>query len=440
MGIIAKILNKLNIFNSTAGATWEPSFGSSVAGKRVNEMTAMQLSAVYACVRILAESVAQLPINVYERTVNGKAKAYKHELYRLLHDEPNPEMDSFTFFETAMTHLCLWGNFYAQKIINGKNEIVALYPLMPNKMKVDRDKNTGEIFYEYQHDTNEPATVNGSTIRFRKEEIFHIVGLGYDGLVGYSPIAIAKNSVGMTLACEEYGSKFFNNGARPSGVLEHPGVIKDPARVRESWQATYGGSGNAGKIAVLEEGMKYTPIAINPNEAQFLETRKFQLNEIARIYRIPPHLIGDLDKSSFSNIEQQSIEFVKYTLEPWLVRFEKAIFRQLFTEQEKEKYFVKFNIEGLLRGEYESRTKGYQSAIQNGWMSPNDIRELEDLDLIPDEKGGNNYMINGNMLPLEKVGAYADKKIDTENNNSERRTDNGEILEMGKPTNKKRKR
>ena len=435
MGLFANIFNKIKLFNSTAGAEWEPFFGSSTSGKKVNVSTAMQISAVYACVRILSESVAQLPLNVFEETEIGKVKAKGLKLYKLLHDEPNPEMDAFTFIEMAMTHLCLWGNFYAQIIRNGKNEIIALYPLMANKMTVDRDTTTGELFYEYQHETNEANTVKGSTIRFKKDEIFHIVGLGYDGLIGYSPIAIAKNTIGMTIACEEYGSKFFNNGARPGGVLEHPGIIKNPDRVRENWQATYGGSGNAGKIAVLEEGMKYTPISINPSEAQFLETRKFQLNEIARIYRIPPHLIGDLDKSSFSNIEQQSIEFVKYTLEPWLVRFEKAIFRQLLSDEEKEKYFIKFNIGGLLRGEYESRTKGYQSGIQNGWMSPNDVRELEDLDLIPEEKGGNNYMVNGNMLLLEKVGAYSDKQ-----NNSERSDINGEVLEVEKFSNKKRKR
>ena len=242
--------------------------------------------------------------------------------------------------------------------------------------------------------------------------MLHIPGLGFDGLVGYSPIAMAKNAIGMAIACEEYGAKFFANGAAPGGVLEHPGTIKDPQRVRESWQSTFGGSGNANKIAVLEEGMKYTPIGISPEQAQFLETRKFQINEIARIFRVPPHMVGDLEKSSFSNIEQQSLEFVKYTLDPWVIRWEQSIQRTLLSKDEKTAYFVKFNLEGLLRGDYQSRMNGYAIGRQNGWMSANDIRELENLDRIPAEDGGDLYLINGNMLPLKNAGAFADTPID----------------------------
>ena len=233
----------------------------------------------------------------------------------------------------------------------------------------------------------------------------HIPGLGFDGLVGYSPIAMAKNAIGLAIAAEEYGSKFYANGAAPSGVLEHPGTLKDPTKVRESWTETFGGSHNSHKVAVLEEGMKYTPISISPNEAQFLETRKFQINEIARIFRVPPHMVGDLEKSSFSNIEQQSLEFVKYTLDPWVSRWEQTMVRSLLSKEEKKKYFIKFNVDGLLRGDYQSRMNGYSIGIQNGFMSPNDVRELENLDLIPEEKGGDTYMVNGNMMPITQVGA-----------------------------------
>lgn len=234
-----------------------------------------------------------------------------------------------------------------------------------------------------------------------------IPGLGFDGLVGYSPIAMAKNAIGLAIAAEEYGSKFYANGAAPSGVLEHPGTLKDPGRVRESWQSTFGGSSNANKVAVLEEGMKYTPISIAPNEAQFLETRKFQIDEIARIFRVPPHMVGDLDKSSFSNIEQQSLEFVKYTLDPWVSRWEQAMVRALLSAEEKKKYFFKFNVDGLLRGDYQSRMTGYATARQNGWMSANDIRELENMDRIPEELGGDLYLINGNMTKLQDAGIFA---------------------------------
>ena len=406
--------------NRTAGSGYTFFFGGTTSGKAVTERSAMQMTAVYSCVRILAEAVAGLPLNLYRYTEDGgKEKAIDHPLYLLLHDEPNPEMSSFVFRETLMTHLLLWGNAYAQVIRNGKGEVVALYPLMPNKMTVDRDER-GQLYYSYQRSNDEAIRSKGQTVILRPSDVLHIPGLGFDGLVGYSPIAMAKNAIGMAIACEEYGAKFFANGAAPGGVLEHPGTIKDPQRVRESWQSTFGGSGNANKIAVLEEGMKYTPIGISPEQAQFLETRKFQINEIARIFRVPPHMVGDLEKSSFSNIEQQSLEFVKYTLDPWVIRWEQSIQRTLLSQGEKAHYFVKFNLEGLLRGDYQSRMNGYATARQNGWMSANDIRELENLDRIPAEEGGDLYLINGNMLPLKDAGAFADKTTTGEEDSDEK--------------------
>lgn len=250
-------------------------------------------------------------------------------------------------------------------------------------------------------------------------------GLGFDGLVGYSPIAMAKNAIGLSIATEEYGAKFFANGATPGGLLEFPGTVKNPDAIRESWNKGFSGS-NSHKIAILEEGMHYTPISISPNEAQFLETRKFQIDEIARIFRVPPHMVGDLEKSSFSNIEQQSLEYVKYTLEPWIVRWEQALNRALLSDSEKPAYFVKFNVDGLLRGDYQSRMNGYATARQNGWMSANDIRELENLDRIPAELGGDLYLINGNMTKLEDAGIFAASAAGKEDNSNE------EILELEK--------
>ena len=393
------------VTNATSGSAFSFFMGGSTSGKNVNERSAMQMTAVYACVRILSEAVAGLPLHLYRYNKDGgKEKAMDHQLYGLLHDEPNPEMTSFVFRETLMTHLLLWGNAYAQIIRNGKGEIIALYPLMPNKMQVDRNEK-GQLFYTYSRSRDEANSKENSTVVLKPDDVLHIPGLGFDGLVGYSPIAMAKNAIGMAIACEEFGAKFFANGASPSGVLEHPGILKDPERVRTSWNAAYGGSSNSHKVAVLEEGMKYTPISISPNEAQFLETRKFQINEIARIFRVPPHMVGDLEKSSFSNIEQQSLEFVKYTLDPWVIRWEQSLSRALFSKDEKKSYFFKFNVEGLLRGDYQSRMTGYATARQNGWMSANDIRELENLDRIPSEDGGDLYLVNGNMLPLEKAGA-----------------------------------
>ena len=396
--------------NRTAGSNYSFLFGGSTSGKPVNEHTAMQMTAVYSCVRILAEAVAGLPLHLYKYTDSGgKEKALSHPLYFLLHDEPNPEMSSFVFRETMMTHLLLWGNAYAQIIRNGKGEVIALYPLMPNRMSVDRDS-SGNLYYSYTRYSDDAPTMNGVAVTLRPRDVLHIPGLGFDGLVGYSPIAMAKNAIGMAIACEEYGAKFFANGAAPGGVLEHPGTIKDPQKVRESWNAAYQGSSNSHRVAVLEEGMKYQPIGISPEQAQFLETRKFQINEIARIFRVPPHMVGDLEKSSFSNIEQQSLEFVKYTLDPWVIRWEQAISRALLRSDEKKQYFSKFNVDGLLRGDYVSRMSGYATARQNGWMNANDIRELENLDRIPPELGGDLYLINGNMTKLADAGIFANKE------------------------------
>ena len=393
--------------NSTAGSAYRFFTGSSTAGKNVTERSAMQMTAVYSCVRVLSEAVAGLPLHLYKyRSDGGKEKAIDNPLYFLLHDEPNPEMTSFVFRETLMTHLLLWGNAYAQIIRNGKGEVIALYPLMPNRMTVDRDEN-GRLYYKYYRGNDEAIHSKEYEVILSPYDVLHIPGLGFDGIVGYSPIAMAKNAIGLAIATEEYGAKFFANGAAPSGVLEHPGTLKNPDKVRESWNATFGGSHNANKVAVLEEGMKYTPISISPEQAQFLETRKFQINEIARIFRVPPHMVGDLEKSSFSNIEQQSLEFVKYTLEPWLVRWEQSMVRSLLSPSEKQEYFIKFNVDGLLRGDYASRMSGYATARQNGWMSANDIRELENLDRIPAEEGGDLYLINGNMTKLADAGIFA---------------------------------
>jgi HK97 family phage portal protein len=319
-----------------------------------------------------------------------------------------------------MTHLLLWGNAYAQIIRNGKGEVIGLYPLMPNRMTVDRDA-FGKICYRYQMQDSDAHTGKSGNVTLKPSDVLHIPGLGFDGLVGYSPIAMAKNAIGLSIATEEYGARFFANGATPGGILEFPGTVKNPESIRESWNKGFSGS-NAHKVAILEEGMKYTPISISPEQAQFLETRKFQIDEIARIFRVPPHMVGDLEKSSFSNIEQQSLEFVKYTLEPWIIRWEQSLNRALLSETEKPDYFVKFNVDGLLRGDYQSRMNGYAIARQNGWMSANDIRSLEQLDLIPDELGGNLYLINGNMTKLQDAGIFANK----ENNNEE-------VLEVEEP-------
>ena len=372
------------------------SFGSSFSGKSVNPTTAIQVSAVYACVRVIAETIASLPLGVYESTDEGSRKATEHPLYRLLHDEPNAEMTSFIWRETMLAHLLLYGNSYSQIIRTGRSKVESLYPLLPDHMEVDRDSQ-GNLTYTY-------TTSEGQMYRLDPTEVLHIPGLGFDGVMGYSPIALEKSAIGLGIAAEEYGSRFFQNGARPSGILTHPNTVKDPAALRASWNTAYGGPGNTGRVAVLEEGMHFEPLSIPNNEAQFLETRKFQVNEICRIFRVPPHMIGDLDRATFSNIESQNISFAVHTIRPWLVRIEQAINRALIPEKEKGRFYVQFNLDGLMRGDYKSRMEGYAIARQNGWMSANDIRELENLNPITDEEGGNAYLVNGNMIPISLAG------------------------------------
>ncbi len=432
MGLISKLVTRTRDKpqNRTTGSSYSFLFGGSTSGKVVNERSSMQMTAVYACVRILAEAIAGLPLHLYRQGEgSSKQKAKDHPLYTLLYAEPNSEMTSFVFRETLMTHLLLWGNAYAQIIRNGKGQVAALYPLMPSRMQVDRDK-SGNLYYQYTTNAEDAPTMKGTSVILDPSDVLHIPGLGFDGLVGYSPIAMAKNAIGMAIACEEFGAKFFANGAAPSGVLEHPGTVKDPTRLRETWQGQFGGSANSGKVAVLEEGMKYTPISISPEQAQFLQTRKFQINEIARIFRVPPHMVGDLEKSSFSNIEQQSLEFVKYTLDPWVIRWEQSLSRALLAPDEKQSMFFRFNVEGLLRGDYQSRMTGYATARQNGWMSANDIRTLEDMDRIAEEDGGDLYLINGNMLPLHRAGAFADKQTETQ---QEETDEEQEVLALEAP-------
>ncbi|MCL2071176.1 MAG: phage portal protein [Oscillospiraceae bacterium] len=390
-------------------------WGGSSAGTPVNETTAMQTAAVYACIRVVSEAVAGLPLNVYIHKENGSKLVTEHHLYNLLHNAPNPEMTSFTFRETLMGHLLTYGNAYAQILRDNSGKVVALYPLLPNKIDVWRSDN-GDIYYTYYRDRDEtkPQEKSGG-VTLRKDQVLHIPGLSFNGLVGYSPIAYAKNAVGLAIATETYGASFFANGGNPSGVIETETEVSDPTKLRDTWEVIHKGSRNSNKVAILEKGTKYTPISISPEHAQFLETRKFQIGEISRIFGVPPHMIGDLEKSSFSNIEQQALEFVKYCVNPWIIRWEQAMCQTLILPSEKSQYFIKFNLDGLLRGDREARMRGYAIGIQNGFMSPNDVRRLEDWDLIPAEDGGDSYICNGNMKSI-KTAAFGSDGADSVSN------------------------
>lgn len=371
---------------------------TSNSGVDVDEETALKISAVYACVKVIAETIASLPLNLMTELTNGDSeKAKQHPLFTLLKDAPNSEMSSFTYREMQMTNLLLWGNAYSLIKRNKEGHIVELYPLKSKNMKVERDAVTNKIKYIYTNN-------KGITTTYTPKQVLHIPAFSFDGVLGVSPITYAREAMGLALATEEFGARFFGNGARPGGVLEHPGVVKDPEKLRDSWNKVYQGTANSHKVAVLEEGMKYHEIGMSPEDSQFLQTRSFQLTEICRIFRVPPHMIGDLSRSTFSNIEHQSIDFVVHTIRPWLVRWEQAIARSLLSDEERTIYYAKFNVDGLMRGDFATRMNGYAIARQNGWMSANEIRALEDMNKIPKEQGGDLYLLNGNMISAIAAG------------------------------------
>lgn len=382
------------------------------SGVDVDEETALKISAVYACVKVISETVASLPLNLLKELTNGDSeKAKQHPLFTLLKDAPNSEMSSFTYREMLMTNLLLWGNAYSLIKRNKLGQIVELYPLKSKNMKVERDAVTNKIKYIYTNN-------KGITTTYTPKQVLHIPAFSFDGVLGVSPITYAREAMGLALATEEFGARFFGNGARPGGVLEHPGVVKDPEKLRDSWNKVYQGTANSHKVAVLEEGMKYHEIGMSPEDSQFLQTRSFQLTEICRIFRVPPHMIGDLSRSTFSNIEHQSIDFVVHTIRPWLVRWEQAIARSLLSDEERTIYYAKFNVDGLMRGDFATRMNGYAIARQNGWMSANEIRALEDMNKIPKEQGGDLYLLNGNMISAIAAGG-AKNEINEGGNNDQ---------------------
>ena len=367
------------------------------SGVTVTDKTALRLSAVYACVRVLAESIASLPLITYKRrAVRGKDRAVGYYLYPILHDIANDEMPSYIWRETMQGHVALTGNAYSEIEYDEYWRVKALWPLRPDRTFPERDPTTGEIRYY-------TTLANGQGIILPSYRVLHIPGLGYDGLKGYNPIELAKEAIGLALAAEEHGARFFGNGARPGGLLKHPGRFKDEAvarRIRESFEAIHGGLSKSNRVALLEEGMDYQQISIPNDQAQFLETRQYQVADIARLFRIPPHMIGDLTRSTNNNIEHQGIEFVTMTLRPWLVRWEQYINWKLFTPKERRQYFVEFLADGLMRGDLKSQYDALSVAINNGWMCPDEAREILNHNPMPNGQG-EIYRVPVNTMPAD---------------------------------------
>ena len=381
---------------------FEPVSVRSASGMRVSPDGALRLVAVYACVRILSETMASLPVVVYrQRKDGGKDRVTDHWLYGLLARKPNRFQNPFEWREMLQGHLALRGNAFCQIIANPKGEITELMPIHPDRVRMEL-MSSGDYRYRIRDQA-------GSEIVLPRGEIWHLRGLSSDGLIGLNPIELSRESLGMALAAQDYGARFFSNDAKPTGGwIEFPGTFKDPEakRVfRESYQAAQSGS-NRGKVLVLENGMKFHEVGVTNKDAQFLELRKFQITDVARLFRVPPHMIADLDRATFSNIEQQSLEFVMHTMTPWAERWEASIQSELLLESDDIE--IEFDFANLMRGDASSRSSYYQSGIQNGWLTRNEARIAENLNPIEG--------LDQPLRPLNMVeeNAAEDLEIDTQ--------------------------
>lgn len=351
------------------GAVLHNVASETMPGVIVSDDSAMRFAAVNACVRVLSEDIASLPIHVYQRgKEGGKERLRSHPLYELVHDRPNPEMTAFTLKECLMVNVLLTGNAYAFIEYNQAGQVIGLWPLLSDAVYPYRSE-SGAIRYK-------AGQADLSTY-----EVLHIPGMSYDGLLGLSPIAYARESIGLGIAAEQFGSKFFKNGTHLGGVITDPGVMGDTQfeRAKAQFGAMYKGLQNSHGIPILEKGATYTPIGIPPEDAQFLETRKFQRTEIAAIYRVPLHLIGDLERATFSNIEHQDLAYLQRSLLPWLMRWEQAMATKLLTSLERKRLFVEFDTGNFLRGDTKSRMEAYSIAVNAGIMTPNEARAKENL-------------------------------------------------------------
>ena len=371
----------------------------------VTEEKALGIDAVYACVNLYARTIASMPLILYRKGENGKERAVNHPLYNLLHNEPNPNMSSHTFRKIMEASLKLWGNGYAWIEFDKYYQVKALWPLAPGSVFPQRSRRTGELFYD-------AVLFDGTARRFRAYEMVHIPGLGFDGICGRSPIRQFAETMGLNLDIKHYGSQFFKNGARPSGVLEHPGRLSEEAqaRLRKQFDRRYAGAANSGKTMLLEEGMKYAQISVPPEEAQFLESRKYGVNEIARIYGIPPHMIADLEHATFSSIESQDINFAKHSIVPECVNWEQELMRKLLNPEERDTYEIEFNMEGLVRGDMQSRYQAYAIGRQWGFLTADDIRAKENMGNVD---GGQTTYTPLNMISSELADAYWQAKIES---------------------------
>lgn len=368
------------------------------AGMHVDHDMAMTYSAVYSAVRVIAETIGMLPWRAMRRAPDGRRiHASSSPVEFVLNRQPNPEMTPMVFRTNLLAHALLWGNGYAEIVRDNAGRVAELWPLIPDTVEVKRDRDTGERYYRI-------TPYNGAAAELEQRDVFHLQGLGFDGMQGYSVVSLMAKSIGLGLAAEEFGSSLFGNGAMPNSVLKHPGKLGPEAheRLAKSVKDQYSGASNAFRTMILEEGMSWESVGVPPEDAQFLETRKFQVAEIARWFRVPPHKLADLDRATFSNIEHQAREFVTEALMPWITRLEQEADKKLFAPRNAGNMYTKIAANGLMRGDSQARAEFYQKMANLGVFSVNDIRELEDLDPIGPE--GDKRLVQINQTTLEKIG------------------------------------
>jgi HK97 family phage portal protein len=371
------------------------------AGVNVSVESALRHSAVFKCVKILAETVSMLPLLLYRRLADGgQDRAHTHALYKRLRWMPNTEMSSYTWRVMMNVNLCTRGNAYSWVQRNGFNDVVGLWPIPAQLVQMKRDVQTQELEYW--------VTIpgRGSIVKIPPRNMLHIKGLTLDGLTGVSPIEYERESIGLSMASEQYGAKFYGNGGQPKGVLEHPGALGEDAgkHLKLQFEENYGTLTNAQKTLILEEGMSYKAISVSPKDALYLDARRYSALDIAGIFRVPPHMINELERATFSNIEHMGMSFVTYTLAPWLVAWEQEIYRTLFTEAEQDVFFVEHLVDALQRGDLLTRYRAYAIGRQNSWLNADDIRRIENMAPIPNGAGAE-YLAPRNMAPLDMLGA-----------------------------------
>ena len=396
MGWISNISARSPLTTGT-GVGFSSGGGSIFRGNMttVSPQNAMQLTTVFACNRVIAETISSISLDIYEIVGAGKEKAKDHPLYDILKYSPYPGVTSVMWRELIVSALNTRGNHYTQIIRDGNRYIKALFPLITDNMKPEWTKG-GKRAYLYD--------LGGKKVPVPADEILHIPGLPSDnGLIGLSPIEYNRKALQLGATTQQFGLNFFDKGANASGAFATDGELSDEsyARLKKDLNENYVGMQNSGKPLLLEGGLKFERISIPNNDAQFLETRKYQKEEIASIFRVPMHMINSLENATFSNIEHQSLEFVQFTILPWIKRIEQAMNMQLLTAEERKRYSIKFNVDSLLRGDFKTRTEGYGTMIQNGIMSVNEARALENMNPVD---GGDKRYMQMNMTTIEKLG------------------------------------